>query len=367
VLESLNVDEEAMQFYIDYSIDELWKSAFRDKEATILAVERQGKIGNKYPDTVAESFLADYDGTQKIKIPPGYSFPYSPTLMQLYVAYKVKTNQYFGNFSGTGSGKTLSAVLASRVIDSKITLIVCPNDVVDQWARSILEIFPDSQVILRKEAFYQKNDENKHQYLVLNYDKFSQEESPNLILNLAKQRVDFVVLDEIHFVKKRDEESSQRRKNLDGLMTAVRKKNKNIKVLGLSATPVVNNLTEGRSLLELITGKIYDDVATNPTIPNAVTLYEKLSLISIRELPKYDVDIDTEHVDVKTRIHSNNIISIKELKSNPLTIERFLSDVKIPEIIIHIQDQTIIYTEYVTDIKEVSRETAAAATPASFP
>ena len=36
-----------------------------------------------------------------------------------------------------------------------------------------------------------------------------------------------MVLDEIHFVKKGDEESSQRRKNLDGLMTAVRKRNRN--------------------------------------------------------------------------------------------------------------------------------------------
>lgn len=45
-------------------------------------------------------------------------------------------------------------------------------------------------------------------------------------------------------------------------------------------------------------------------------------------------------------------ISIKELKSNPLTIERFLTDAKIPEIIRHIEDQTIIYTEYVTDIIE---------------
>jgi hypothetical protein len=35
---------------------------------------------------------------------------------------------------------------------------------------------------------------------------------------------------------------------------------------------------EGRSLLELITGKIYEDVPTRPTIPNAVTLYKKLSL-----------------------------------------------------------------------------------------
>jgi SNF2 family DNA or RNA helicase len=105
---------------------------------------------------------------------------------------------------------------------------------------------------------------------------------------LAKEKVDFIVLDEIHFVKKRDEESSQRRRNLDGLITAIRKKNSNVKALGLSATPVVNNLTEGRSLLELITGKIYDDISTTPTIPNAVTLYEKLSLVSIRELPRYD-------------------------------------------------------------------------------
>ena len=45
-------------------------------------------------------------------------------------------------------------------------------------------------------------------------------------------------------------------------------------------------------------------------------------------------------------------LSIKELKSNPLTIERFLLDAKIPEIIRHIEGQTIIYTEYVTDIIE---------------
>jgi superfamily II DNA or RNA helicase len=233
-----------------------------------------------------------------------------------------------------------------------MTLIVCPNDVVGQWARSIIEIFPDSVIITGKEAFYQNYNENKYQYLVLNYDKFSQEESPNLILNLAKEKVDFVVLDEIHFVKKRDEESSQRRRNLYGLMTAVRKKNSSVKVLGLSATPVVNNLMEGRSLLELITGKIYDDVATNPTIPNAVTLYEKLSLVSIRELPKYEIDVHTDHIKVKTEIHHNNAISIKELKRNPLTIEKFLSDAKIPEIVRHIEDQTIIYTEYVTDIIE---------------
>jgi N12 class adenine-specific DNA methylase len=153
VLESINIDEEAMQFYIDYSIDELWKSAFRDKENAALAVKQEGKNGNKYHDIVVETFLSDYEGTQSIVVPNGYAFPYRPTLMQLYVAYKVKINQYFGNFSGTGAGKTLSAVLASRVIDSKMTIIVCPNDVVNQWEKSSLEIFPDSKVTTGKKHF----------------------------------------------------------------------------------------------------------------------------------------------------------------------------------------------------------------------
>jgi hypothetical protein len=48
----------------------------------------------------------------------------------------------------------------------------------------------------------------------------------------------------------------------------------------------------------------------------------------------------------------NDLIGIKELKRNPLTIERFLSDAKIPEIVRHIENETIIYTEYVTDVIE---------------
>ena len=57
--------------------------------------------------------------------------------MQRFVAYKINTRPYFGNFSGTGAGKTLSAILASSVIDSKMTVIVCPNDVVDQWKNRV--------------------------------------------------------------------------------------------------------------------------------------------------------------------------------------------------------------------------------------
>jgi superfamily II DNA or RNA helicase len=358
-LESISVDEETMRFLLLYSVLRLWKSAFRDDknktDATIEEVRRQGKNGNRYHDEVADTFLSGYIGAKNIlsNLPTGYAFPYNPTLMQLYVAYKIKTSQFFGNFSSVGTGKTLSAILASRVIESMMTLIVCPNDVVDQWKGRIIQTFPDCKVLTdRDEAFNAKYDSNKHQYLVLNYDKFSQDDSPNLILNLVKERIDFVVLDEIHFIKKRLEDNSdesQRRKNLAGLMTAARNENDKVKVLGMSATPVVNNLMEGRSLLELMSGKIYDDVATKATVPNAVTLFVKLTVNSIREIERY-ADIKTEFRYVEAVRPQNT--SIKQLKANPLMMEQFLTDARIPEIIGNIRDQTIIYTEYVTEIIE---------------
>ncbi|MBV9667218.1 MAG: hypothetical protein JO327_03715, partial [Nitrososphaeraceae archaeon] len=199
-LESYTEDIESMQFYVNKSTRDLWSNAFRDEKDAISKVRNEGKNGNRYHDTVQEIFLSDYEGAQSIQPPEGYAFrdkdnkSLEPTLMQRYVAYKVKTNRHFGNFSGTGTGKTLSAVLTSRVINSRMTLIVCPNDVVDQWKTNILEIFPDSVVITKKEAFDEEYDQSKNKYLVLNYDLFSQPYSPNLILDLVKQKIDFVVL-----------------------------------------------------------------------------------------------------------------------------------------------------------------------------
>jgi superfamily II DNA or RNA helicase len=356
-LVSVCEDIELMQFFVTKFVNKLWKRAFKDtkKGTTIKEIQRIGNTGKKFHDTVSQTFLSEFDAMESIKIPKGYTFSYEPTLMQRYVAYRIHRDSYFGNFSETGAGKTLSAILASRVIGSKMTLVICSKDVVDQWAInkkvSIPEIFPDSKVITENKAFYAKYDKNKHQYLVLNYDKFSQPKSRNHILNLVKQKIDFVILDEIHFIKKReDQRESQRRQNLGGLLTEIRKKNSNVKVLGLSATPVINHLMEGRSLLEYITGKVYDDLATRPTVPNSMALFQKLLTISIREKPEYKSEIVEHDVEVYTERPKN--ISSKQLKHNPLLIEQILTDARLPEIIKRINGQTIIYTEKVTEIVE---------------
>ena len=74
------------------------KSTFRN-ESTVLTIEKEGKNENKYHDTVIETFFTDYYGTKKVKIPKEYAFPNPPTLMQLYISYKMKENTFFGKSS----------------------------------------------------------------------------------------------------------------------------------------------------------------------------------------------------------------------------------------------------------------------------
>ena len=61
-------------------------------------------------------------------------------------AVKVRDKKRVGNWLGTGAGKTLSAVLASRVINAYLTVICCPESVVEGREKAILDIFPDSVV-----------------------------------------------------------------------------------------------------------------------------------------------------------------------------------------------------------------------------
>ena len=139
-------------------------------------IENKTVINNKFTDEAVSTFLSEYYATKKLKLPNEYAFRdqktnklIEPFLMQLYITQKLKQEPSFGNFSGTGAGKTLSAILASRVLKSRMTLVVCPNDVVRHWEKFILEIFPNSTVISRKNAFSAIYDESKFQYLVINY------------------------------------------------------------------------------------------------------------------------------------------------------------------------------------------------------
>ena len=67
-----------MQFYVNYSALELWKSAFADETETVRTVQNEKANGNKFHDKVVDTFLSNYDGATGIEIPKNYSFPYPP-------------------------------------------------------------------------------------------------------------------------------------------------------------------------------------------------------------------------------------------------------------------------------------------------
>ena len=73
------------------------------------------------------------------------------------------------------------------------------------------------------------HDKNKSKFLIINWDKLNQPgKSTKLIQTLAKQKIDLIVIDEIHFAKNVE---TSRFKNLGGLITEARRKNPDLKII----------------------------------------------------------------------------------------------------------------------------------------
>jgi hypothetical protein len=73
----------------------------------------------QHPDLVFAADLAN--GSKHLSLTKGYAFSVAgaltpPNLMQCLTASLVRDRRRLGNWSGTGAGKTLAAVYASRII-----------------------------------------------------------------------------------------------------------------------------------------------------------------------------------------------------------------------------------------------------------
>lgn len=76
--------------------------------------------------------------------------------------------------------------------------------------------------------------------------------------------IDFICFDEVHRTKNNESSTNQ---NLTNLRIFANKKNENLKVLGMTATPLINNLGEVRNLLELITGTSFLKSSKTTNVP----------------------------------------------------------------------------------------------------
>lgn len=356
-----NVHEEAIDYLIASAKHKIWNNVFKDEKKEISKLKSLKET--EYAKRVQHEFLSEYNRAINLKIPKGYSFRIEgkieePNLMQKLTAAKVVYERRIGNWSGTGAGKTLSAILASRVINADNTLICCPNALANNpnqgWSNEILSVYPDSNVQLKS---FEPLKTNTNNYYVFNYESFQQPDSGTKIKNFIKKvNIDFIVIDEVHFSKQREVENlSIRKKNITSMIAEIQKKNKKLHVLGMSATPVINNLYEGRSLIEIITGKIHHDLPIKININNCMKLHQKLATIGLRWMPNYEMKLTKTIIDIDC---SHITQDIKDLGKHPtpLELEKILTRVKIETIKKNIEPKTLIYTHYLDNIASYIKE-----------
>jgi superfamily II DNA or RNA helicase len=361
-----NADAETVAFLLDSAKAKLWRHAYLDPDAA--KVQASGYRGDTYSSIVRDRFLAEYTEAEALELPAGYSFrlggPDSPivppNLMQRRVAVSVRAQRRFGNWSGMGAGKTVSAILSTRVVDAGLTVICCPNAVVDGWATEIAKTFPNVEVQTKTwEPAWRDPMGKAPRYLVMNFEQFQLPTSEEkLVAFVDKNVIDFIVIDEIHYAKQREAGTlmSKRKRLVQGMVLEAGKKNADLCVLGMSGTPVINTLQEGKSLVEMITGHRHDDLDVVPTVQNCMRLYQRLVTLGTRWKPAYKIQLAIQKIEVDC---GPSLDEIKKIgRGTVLQLEQVLTELRLPVILEHIRpgEKVLIYTHYVDGIVATLRD-----------
>ncbi len=361
-----NADAETVAFLLDSAKAKLWRHAYVEPEVS--KAQAAAYHGDTYSSIVRDRFLAELTEAEALELPAGYSFRpdgegtpiVAPNLMQRRVAVCVRAQRRFGNWSGMGAGKTLSAILSTRVVDAGLTVICCPNAVVDTWADEIKGTFPAAEVATKTwEPSWRDPMGKAPRYLVMNFEQFQLANSEaNLVAFVDRNVIDFIVIDEIHYTKHREAGTvmSKRKRLVQGMVLEAGKKSSDVCVLGMSGTPVINTLQEGKSLIEMITGHRHDDLEVVPTVQNCMRLYQRLVTLGTRWKPEYKIQLTVQKIEVDCAPALDRIRAIG--RGTVLQLEQALTELRLPTILEHIKpgEKVLIYTHYVEGIVATLRD-----------
>jgi Hypothetical methyltransferase/Probable Zinc-ribbon domain/Type III restriction enzyme, res subunit len=356
-----SADQEAIDFFIASKRNRIWAEVFED-ESAVEAIEAFTDDG--YGRQVRDRFLDEYYQARDMVIPSGWAFRVNgkvtpPNLMQKLAAVHLRSQQRMLNLSLTGTGKTIGGILSSRIIDAHLTIIICPLDTVPNWHGEIKHVFPNSHVTIKNFNPHWEDIEQGHHYILLNHEMFQQPSSAaNIRQLLERYQIDLIIVDEIHRCKQRSEDPSKRRQMVLALITNAAEQNPDLHVLGMSATPVINNLKEGKSLVELVTGVERSDLGEKATINNCMRLHQAFVTLGIRSKVKPKIKIERVNVPVDC---THLVDRIREEGTSILKMEQILTSARIPAILKELRPKTIVYTHYVEGIVDLLKEAIEAA------
>jgi DNA polymerase III gamma/tau subunit len=247
-----SLDDERVQFLVSDFVNNLWYDILNNK-LDVRKIE-DIHLNTELPNKIKEQFINEYNEVINLLLPKTWNYKHKPLLMQKLISYRLAQRKHYGNWSGVGAGKTIGAILAGRYVGAKNTLIITFNSTIGKedergWTKEIRDSFKDSK-IYTKISKNVKFDNKYHNYLVLNYETFQQKGSANYVIDLfERNKFDYVILDEVQSIKQTTiNDESKRREVIFGLVGKVRELNPDYYLLAMSATPVINNLVEAKSL-----------------------------------------------------------------------------------------------------------------------
>jgi superfamily II DNA or RNA helicase len=292
IVENSGNDSDKVEFLKAKAAAKLWDACFKDEAELIRKLKAFPAEADSYSQEVQQAFIEEYEGARALPIPDAYAFrdlrgnPRDPKLMQRLVAFRLERDLRLLNLSGTGTGKTLSAIYAALICGCQRLLISCPNGVIESWRRAFSSAFPTAHLIIKPDGWELGDLSDGVNVVIVNHERFQDRFAQQLLGFCVNYQADMIVIDEIHQSKRRSsDQSSQRRKLMNEFIRISSNINTDLRVLGLSATPVINNLYEGRSLLELICQEPIDDVEERIDLNSCMNLYQHFVVHGIRMNP----------------------------------------------------------------------------------
>lgn len=362
IVEALVTDDESiLEFMISSRVAVLWKKVIEDTPGFSIP-EIHGIQGGKYTQITRDRFLEEYEKAVSLPTPTDYSFQRDgqvlpPNLMQRLCAYRLMTEKRVGNWSGVGAGKTIAALFAAGVCSAGFTLVIAANSTLDDWKRVIKSVYPGAIVLGREDDI---SSHSAHPiYMVVNYETFQLKRTR--IQGFLKKltdfpQVDLIVLDEIQNIRQRTpSRRTERRENVEKLLNELSHKNPDLRILGMSATPIVNNLHEGKKLLETILGKRLEGICTKTTVGSAIALHTQLQRYGIRYVPNYEeIDLHKRPVELDGQELLPRLLNVKP--RDVLSLEQAMIELKLKHLEKWLGPKAIIYSHFVEGIVEPVRE-----------
>lgn len=354
------LDGQTSRALVRSKVSAMW-NLILDGADVVAMVNELKKSAGKWLKLVINDFEKMYAEVTSLEVPSDYGFEFKPNMMQNLIAYSMMNNNHFGNWSGPGAGKTNSFLLAASMTNRKCVVVICPNSVVSTIERSIDSFYNDSikidtVAVAEMDTLRNYSNNAERLFVVINYEKFQQPAGVDgLIADIVKLNPDMLIFDEIHRAK---EDATE--KGLKKSLVCLRKdlaKNKGLKVMGMTATPLVNHCTDVRFIMELLTGKKYDEITKCDKNPrNCVRAHQALLLNGFRYIPKYPMKVNDDRdqiIKITKSIPYDKTIATMLRTRNWCGLDRELAKIKFDMMC----DQglvnpghTIVYTNYVTGI-----------------